>query len=84
MPDTVDVAILVEPTIAALLNDEARCASVGRLVSRMLQPASLERLLEVMDAIGVEAERRSLTDELLEKELAAYNAERRGVDAPPA
>lgn len=84
MPDTVDVPIPVEPTVAALLNDEARRASVGRLVSRMLQPASLERLLEVMDAISVEAERRGLTDELLGKELAAYNAERRGVDAPPA
>lgn len=84
MPDTVDVAIPLEPTVAALLNDEARRASVGRLVSRILQPASLERLFEVMDAIGVEAERRGLTDELLEKELAAYNAERRGIDAPPA
>ncbi len=31
-----------------------------------------------MDAIGAEARQRGLTDETLEAELAAYNAERRG------
>ena len=34
-----------------------------------------------MDALAAEAERRGLTDEILEEELAAYNAERR--DMPP-
>ncbi|HEY1935513.1 MAG TPA: hypothetical protein VGG99_26185 [Acetobacteraceae bacterium] len=47
----------------------------------MLQPASRERLVEVMDAISAEAGRRGLTDEILEAELAAHNAERR--DTPP-
>lgn len=56
-------------------------AIAGRLVSRMLQPASRERLVEVMDAISAEAGRRGLTDEILEAELAAHNAERR--DTPP-
>jgi hypothetical protein len=35
-----------------------------------------------MDAISVEAERRGLTDEIVEAELEAYNAERR--DPPRA
>lgn len=85
MPDdtrTVDVPIPVETTVASALDDAATRAIAGRLVSRMLQPASAERLCEVMDAISVEAERRGLTDEILEAELAAYNAERR--DTPPA
>ena len=56
-------------------------ARVVRLVSRTVRPASLERLIEVMDAISAEAHRRGLTDEILEEELAAYNAERR--DRPP-
>jgi hypothetical protein len=35
-----------------------------------------------MDAIPVEASARGLTDEILDEELAAHNAERR--DHPPA
>jgi hypothetical protein len=81
MPDTVPVTIEVEPGAAAALADEATRARVGRLVSRMLQPASADRLFEVMDAISAEAGRRGLTDEILEAELAAHNAERR--DVPP-
>lgn len=83
MTETVDVTLPVEPGVAALLGDEARRATVGRLVSRLLQPASLERLFEVMDAISAEAARRGLTEEILEAELAAYNAERRERDPPP-
>lgn len=77
MPDTVPVTIEVESDAAAALSDEARRARVGRLVSRMLRPASRERLFEVMDTISAEAERRGLTDDMLEAELTAYNAERR-------
>ena len=82
MPDTVPVTIDVEPGAAAALEDDVRRARVGRLGSRMLRPASVNRLFELMDAISAEAERRSLTDEILEAELAAYNAERR--DRPDA
>jgi len=84
MPDdvrTVDVPIPVDAGVAAALDNAATRALAGRLVSRMLQPASVEHLFEVMDALAAEAERRGLTDEILGKELAAYNAERR--DAPP-
>ena len=46
------------------------------------KPASVNRLFEVMDAISAEARRRGFTDEILEAELEAYNAERR--DRPPS
>ncbi len=79
MPDThtVDIAIPVDVSVAAALDDAAVRAMAGRLVSRMLQPASVERLFDTMDAISAEAARRGLTDDILEVELAAYNAERR-------
>lgn len=83
MPETIDVAIPVAPRVAPALDDAATRAMVGRVVSRMLEPASLERLVEVMDAISADAARRGLTDEILEAELAAYNAERRDAEAPP-
>ena len=80
MPDTytVDVAIPVDAAVADQLEDSAKRALAGRLVSRMLQPASVERLFEVIDALKAEAHRRGLTDEILDAELATYNAERRG------
>jgi hypothetical protein len=82
MRDTVPVTIDVEPAAAAVLDNEEKRAWLGRIVSRMLQPASVDRLSEVMDAISAEARRRGLTDEILEAELEAYNAERR--DRPPS
>jgi hypothetical protein len=81
MPDTIPVTLEVEPEAAAALADPATRARIGRLVSRVLQPAGVERLVAAMEALAAEAERRGLTDEILEEELAAYNAERR--DAPP-
>jgi len=83
MPDTVPVTLEVEPAAAAALDDPATRARIGRLVSRVLQPAGVERLIAAMDALAAEAERRGLTDEILEEELAAYNAERRDA-SPPA
>ena len=82
MPDTVAVTIEVEAAAAAALDDPATRARIGRLVSRALRPASVERLFAVMDAISDEARSRGLTDEILEEELAAHNAEHR--DRPPA
>ena len=83
MLDTVPVTLEVEPAAAAALDDPATRARIGRLVSRVLQPAGVERLIAAMDALAAEAERRGLTDEILEEELAAYNAERRDA-SPPA
>ena len=82
--DTVDVPIPVEAGVASALDDAATRALAGRLVSRMLQPASVERLFEVVDAMSAEAKRRGLTDEILEAELTADNAERRGPEPPSA
>ncbi len=82
MPDTVAVTIEVEPAAAAALDDPATRARIGRLVSRALRPANVERLFDVMDLSDDEARRRGLTDDILEEELAAHDAERR--DRPPA
>jgi len=81
MPDTIPVTLEVEPAAAAALDDPATRARIGRLVSRVLQPTGVECLIAAMDEFAAEAERRGLTEEILEEELAAYNAERR--DAPP-
>lgn len=81
MPDdvrTVPITLDVDAEVAPALTDALTRSLAGRLVSRMLEPASVERLFEVMDAISAEARERGLTDEILEAELAAYNAERRG------
>ena len=85
MPDdarTVPVTLDLDPETATALADPATRARVERLIRRTVKPASVERLFEVMDAISAEAERRGLTDEILEAELEAYNAERR--DPSPA
>ena len=85
MPDdtrTVPVTLDLDPETAAALGDPVTRARIERLIQRTVQPASIERLFAVMDAIGAEAERRGLTDEILNEELAAYNAERR--ERPPA
>lgn len=82
MPDTVPVVLDVEPAIAAALDDPATRARLERLVRRTFRPAGgVERLFAAMDALSEEARRRGLTDEILDDELAAYNAEHR--DAPP-
>jgi hypothetical protein len=85
MPDklTVDVPIPVDASVAQALEHAPTRALAGLLVSRMLQPTSVERLFDTMDAFAAEAERRGLTDEILDAELAAYNAERRERGAPP-
>jgi hypothetical protein len=81
---TVPVTIEVEPAAAAVLDDDTKRAWVGRIVSRMLQPAGVDRLFAAMDAISAEARRRGLTDEILQAELDAYNAERRERPPPSA
>ena len=83
MPDTIPVTFDLDPETAAALQDPATRARVERLIERTARPATIDRLFEVMDAMSAEAERRGLTDELLDEELAAYNAERRGPAASP-
>ena len=82
MPDTVPVIFEVGPETAAALEDPAVRARVERLIERTARPDRAERLFETIRASKVEAHRRGLTDEIIDEELAAYNAERR--EAPPA
>jgi hypothetical protein len=77
MPDTVPVTLEVEPEVAAALEDPATRARIERLIRRTVRPTGIEWLFSAMDALSTEARRRGLTDEILEEELAAYNAERR-------
>lgn len=83
MSDTVDVAIPVETRAATALRDAATRSLVGRVVSRMLEPASVERLMQAVAALKAEAQARGLTDAIIDAELAAYNAERQEADTAP-
>lgn len=81
MDEFVEVSIPVETEAAGALGDDRVREAVGRLVSRMLRPrADDDPLIEAMTRLGREAERRGLTEAVLEDELAAYNAERREAD----
>jgi hypothetical protein len=75
---TVDVTIPVEPEVAAALVDARNREAVGRLASQVLRPRAgpspLARAIAEMKAEGRAA---GLTDEDIEAELAAYNAEGR-------
>ena len=80
MDATVDITIPVEPIAAAALRDERTREAVGRLVSRVLRrerEQNVELLFAAIDRLGASAEAKGLTDEILQQELAAYNAERR-------
>jgi hypothetical protein len=81
MDTTVNVTIPAETTVAAELRDDRTRSAVRRLVSRILRRQRremLDRLFTTMERLGAEAEARVLTDEILDAELDAYNAERRG------
>jgi hypothetical protein len=79
MDDVVMVPIPVSPEAAKALADEDRRARVGKLVSDLLRPSSAENdpLSLLVAGIKTEARADGLTDEAIDAELAAYNAERR-------
>jgi hypothetical protein len=86
MPDaqTVDVVIPVEARLAESLRDPELRAQAGQLVSEMLsRKLANDRLFAAISALKAEAHRRGLTDEIVDEELAAYNAERRDRRSPP-
>ena len=78
MDKTVEVTIPVEAEAAAALTDARNREAVGRLVSRVLRPASgptpLARAIAEMKEAATAA---GLSDAEIDAELAAYNAERR-------
>lgn len=79
MADTVLVPIPVSRDAADALADEARREKVGKLVSDMLRPGSPsdDPLKALIAELKAEARAGGLTDEDIDAELAAYNAERR-------
>lgn len=80
MESTVEVTIAVDARAASELRDTRTRDAIGRLVSRLLQRQRREyakKLFAAIERLGADAEAAGLTDEVLEEELAAYNAERR-------
>jgi hypothetical protein len=78
MDKTVDVTIPVEPEAAATLADARNREAVGRLVSRVLRPASGPTpLAQAIADMKADARAAGLNDVDIDTELAAYNAERR-------
>jgi len=78
MSKTVDVIIPVDPQAAAALDNARNREAIGRLVSRVLRPGSGPTpMARAIAAMKAEARAASLTDDDIDAELAAYNAERR-------
>jgi len=78
MGTLVEVSIPVDAEAAAALQDPLKRQALGRLISRWFQPENAkDRLLDAMDRLAVDAEAKGLTEEILNEELAAYNAEHR-------
>jgi hypothetical protein len=74
----------VAPEIAAALGDPATRPRLERLIGRTSRPARFEALFDAIDALKAEAHRRGVTDDIVDAELATYNAEQRERTAPPA
>lgn len=78
--DTIDITIPVDARVAAELRDARTHNAVSRLVSRTLErqrQENTDRLFAAMERLSADAEAKGLTDQILQDELAAYNAERR-------
>lgn len=77
MNDMTKIEIPVEKATATALNDSRRLAAIGRLVDRLVQPGSDDPLIALFERTSSEAQASDMSDEEIEAELAAYNAERR-------
>jgi len=79
MDDLVMVEIPVSPEAAEALADEEKRARVGKLVSDLVCPADAKAdpLVVLIQSIKADARADGLTDEDIDAELAAYNAEHR-------
>lgn len=78
MGNIVEITIPVEAAAAAALRDPLKRAALGRLVSRWVRDAGdPEALLAAIERLKADAHARGLTDQIVDDELAAYNAERR-------
>jgi hypothetical protein len=79
MTETVEIKIPVDPEAAATLADQRNRDAVGRLISRVLRPhPGPSALARAIAELKAEARAAGLTDNDIDAELTAYNAERRG------
>lgn len=78
MDGTIDVTIPVDERAAEMLRDPHNREVIGRYVSRVLFPSEQpSELAQAIAELKAEARAAGLTDEDIDAELAAYNAERR-------
>ena len=79
MADVVMVPLPLSPEAAAALQDETRREKVGKLVSDLLRPATPadDPLAALIADVKASARRADLSDNEIEAEPTAYNAERR-------
>jgi hypothetical protein len=76
--ETVEVKIPVDPEAAATLADQRNRDAVGRLISLVLRPHSEpSALAHAIAELKAEARAAGLTDDDIDAELVAYNAEQR-------
>jgi hypothetical protein len=71
------VEIPVEATTAAALSDARRRQAVGRLIDRLVRPGADDPLIALFERTFADAQAAGLTEDEINAELAAYNAERR-------
>ena len=78
MSKTVTIEINVDEAAADALKDADRLARIGRLVSQVARLyQGPDPLAAVLERTSVAARTAGLTDQEIDAELAAYNAERR-------
>jgi hypothetical protein len=78
MTKTVTIEINVDEAAADALKDADRRARIGRLVSQVARPyLGPNPLAAVLERTSLAAQGAGLTDQEIDAELAAYNAERR-------
>ena len=79
MDGEVIIGIPVSPEAAELLRDKDRARVAGQLLSSIIHPTSPEAdpLAPMIAELKSDARTDGLTDEEIESELSAYNAERR-------
>jgi hypothetical protein len=77
MNQTSKIEIPVTPATAAALSDARRLEAVGRLADRLVRPGADDPLIALLERTAAEAKEAGLTEDMINEELAAYNAERR-------
>ena len=71
------VEIPGEQATAFALSDARRREAVGRLVDRLVRPGADDPLTAIFERTAADAGEAGLTEQEIEAELTAYNAERR-------